>query len=461
MSRLDGNIAEPCIEEVEELTGFLFAGITPFDGTKLGGAFGTGSGAVTFSIAGAGIDISEFANNFLSRDFAETYPYDVAPLIRQAFIDWSNAGDVDFVQVADDGVAGDETSVAYARYFHGVPQNSGNYGGVFLPSEHPTGGNAMIADAQITRPEIRFLDTILHQVGHIIGLGQTQNMDSVMLPFVFFGEPGLGAGDIAAAEVIYGPQDHAPIVYQFAAQQDDVDATFATDLLVIEGNGRSNTVSATDAADTLRGHGGDDRLMGRAGNDLIDGGAGTDTAVFRGLAAQYTIEGDPEAATVSGPDGVDSLMGVEQLIFNDAMVSLETQPLTPEEAQVVALLYEAGLDRDGNIDLPGLNFWIDQREDGLSETATAQFFLDSPEFTQSFGDPDTLSDQELVATLYENVLDRPGEPAGVTFWTGVVGDPEFSRADLLLAFAVSPENRAGSEFVETLAEISDGEWAFV
>lgn len=461
MARLDGDFAEPSIEVVDGPTDLLFRGITPFEGVKLGGPFGTGSGAVTFSIAGAGIRITEFANNTFSRDFAETYPYDVEPVIRQAFTDWSDAGDVDFVQVVDDGVDGAETSVAYARYFHGVPQRSGNYGGVYFPSERPTGGNAMIADAPITRPETAFLDTILHQIGHIIGLGQTQNQDSVMLPSVFFGLPGLGVGDIAAAEVIYGPQDSAPITYRLSALQDDVDAVFATDLLVIEGNARANSLYATDAADTLNGHDGDDRLMGRQGDDVIDGGLGSDTAVFRGAMSAYGIEGNADAAVVSGPDGVDTLRHVEQLLFDDGSVSLVAQGLTSDEAQVVALLYEAALDRNGNIDLPGLNFWIDQREAGLSDAETAQFFLDGPEFEAAFGDPGLLSDEQLVEVLYENILDRPGEPDGVAFWTGVVADPGVSRAELLLAFANSPENRAGSSFVTTLTEVAEGEWAFL
>ena len=90
----------------------------------------------------------------------------------------------------------------------------------------------------------------------------------------------------------------------------------------------------------------------------------------------------------------------------------------------------------------------------------AQFFLDSPEFAEVTGDPASLTDRELVEALYLNVLDRPGETLGVDFWTGVVADPGFTRADLLLAFAVSPENLAGSPFVETLVEVMPGTWDF-
>ncbi|MGF1553249.1 MAG: DUF4214 domain-containing protein [Paracoccaceae bacterium] len=135
--------------------------------------------------------------------------------------------------------------------------------------------------------------------------------------------------------------------------------------------------------------------------------------------------------------------------------------LSPGEAREVALLYEAGLDRDGQIDLPGLNFWIDQREESLSIEQVAQFFLDSDEFEDSYGDPESLSNGELVNRLYLNVLNRPGDAPGIEFWTDQVADPDFSRADLLYRFAISVENADSLAFVETLTEVDPGEWAFV
>ncbi len=127
----------------------------------------------------------------------------------------------------------------------------------------------------------------------------------------------------------------------------------------------------------------------------------------------------------------------------------------------MAYLYEAGLDRNGNIDLPGLNYWIDLREAGFAEKDLAWAFLSSNEFEAAFGAPETLSDRGLVEQLYWNVLDRQGEAAGVDFWEGVLGQPGYDRADLLLAFALSPENVAGSPFVEDLAEVAPGVWDFL
>ncbi len=142
----------------------------------------------------------------------------------------------------------------------------------------------------------------------------------------------------------------------------------------------------------------------------------------------------------------------ESLLPGDAAARLA-------RAQEIARLYEAGLDRDGAIDEGGLNFWIDAAGQGFTDIQIADAFLESPEFTASFGAVDTLSDLELVERLYQNVLNRDGEPAGVEFWTGALAGG-FSRQDLLLAFADSSENRDGTPFVETLFGSEPGIWEF-
>ncbi len=147
----------------------------------------------------------------------------------------------------------------------------------------------------------------------------------------------------------------------------------------------------------------------------------------------------------------------------DGVISVATK----EQAEIIALLFEAALDRDGAIDLAGLNFWIDALEgdndagQAFTIEEIAEEFLESPEFTEVVGDVDTLTDQELVEALYVNILNRDGEQAGIDFWTATVGGDDFSRADLLTAFAVSTENFANSPFVDSLVEVTGGFWNFL
>lgn len=130
-----------------------------------------------------------------------------------------------------------------------------------------------------------------------------------------------------------------------------------------------------------------------------------------------------------------------------------------EDVLTVAYLYEAVLDRNGEIDLPGLNFWIDARQDGLSEDRLAESFLFSDEFEEGFGDPDDLDDRQLVEICYRNILDREGDDQGVAFWTEALDDDDFDRDDLLLAFAQSVENVEGLDYRQRLVEDDDGEWS--
>lgn len=148
--------------------------------------------------------------------------------------------------------------------------------------------------------------------------------------------------------------------------------------------------------------------------------------------------------------------------FDTGTVEVTVSPL-PEDvlcARTVAYLYEAAFDRFP--DLPGLNFWIDFALDGtLTKEEIAEFFLTVPEFVNLYGPVEALTDEELVEQLFLNTLDRPGEQAGVDFWVSVLADPEFSRAEMLLAFAQSPENQLGSPDIVTLEEVTPGEWEFV
>ncbi len=72
--------------------------------------------------------------------------------------------------------------------------------------------------------------------------------------------------------------------------------------------------------DTIRGNSGDNRIRGAAGNDTIDGGLGSDTAVFTGLRSAYTITWNGQTATVTGPNGTDTITNVEFFAFDDVTI---------------------------------------------------------------------------------------------------------------------------------------------
>ncbi|MEP7348493.1 MAG: tandem-95 repeat protein [Sphingorhabdus sp.] len=71
--------------------------------------------------------------------------------------------------------------------------------------------------------------------------------------------------------------------------------------------------------DHIVGKGGNDELRGAGGNDRLYGGLGRDTAVFSGLETEYEITTIDGVTTVrdlvAGRDGIDTLVGIEDLAF--------------------------------------------------------------------------------------------------------------------------------------------------
>ncbi len=174
--------------------------------------------------------------------------------------------------------------------------------------------------------------------------------------------------------------------------------------------------------------------------------------------------GDPAAnGAVTDPDRIVDIEILADLGPEDGL----GQGLSVEEAREVALLYDAGLDLDGAIDLTGLNASIDAREAGLGIDEFADAILLSSEFEENFGDaldpddPNFLDDDAFVRAMYEVVLDRESDQAGFDFWRSALDAPEFDRATLLRAFAASPENVEDLPALAGLAEVIAGEWAIL
>ncbi|GAA6178149.1 DUF4214 domain-containing protein [Sulfitobacter pacificus] len=262
------------------------------------------------------------------------------------------------------------------------------------------------------------------------------------------------------------------------------------------GTSQSDYMDGKRGDDILSGEGGPDAILGGEGNDIISGGAmadvltggagddiifaganmferGTDdTARYHGLSDDYQVRGGIGYAVVVSPDGArDKLFGVEYIRFDDRIIELDEGSAldgagAPEDfvtAERVALLYEAALNRDGNIDLPGLNFYIGVTErDSLTDEFLAQDLMTSPEFTASFGDANTLSNAAFLEQIYLNVLDRASDAAGRQFYLDLLNAGTISKALALADIAVSPENtRESTSILMGLYENSSGEWSFL
>lgn len=151
-----------------------------------------------------------------------------------------------------------------------------------------------------------------------------------------------------------------------------VEQLLFTDTLVMVGGAGDDTINGRSVAtemfggaghDRITGGAGDDLIHGGAGNDTINGGAGNDTLVVSGAASDYRLLMTAGGFILKGPDGRDTLTGVETLRFGDNKV-LELNRIygAGGDAQIGAdgsipasLLSTDGMVGDRPLVLPGLD----------------------------------------------------------------------------------------------------------
>lgn len=112
--------------------------------------------------------------------------------------------------------------------------------------------------------------------------------------------------------------------------------------------------------------------------------------------------------------------------------------LSPEWAGVeIDDLYQIVFSRPA--DAGGRAFWLDQMIDGRRLQSVAAEFYGSPEFFAKVGS----SNRGFVSALYVEILGRPPEDGGLSYWTDVLDSGEMSRSRVAAGFYGSIESRNG------------------
>jgi subtilisin-like proprotein convertase family protein len=203
-----------------------------------------------------------------------------------------------------------------------------------------------------------------------------------------------------------------------------------------------STIAAPGAGQTITGTAANDALAGGTGNDTIDGLAGLDTFSFTSnLAANTLTQTTPATSTevahysISGPAGVDALASIERLHFTDINVAFD---LNTNAGQVYRL-YQAAFNRTP--DVGGLGGWIAARDGGMDLPTISGKFMESAEFTGLYGS--TTTNDQFVKLLYVNALRRPADAGGLAGWVDDLASGRQTRAQVLVNFSESGENKAG------------------
>lgn len=105
----------------------------------------------------------------------------------------------------------------------------------------------------------------------------------------------------------------------------------------------------------------------------------------------------------------------------------------PQLSDQVRRLFAAYFGRPADSD--GLAYWMAQRAGGRSLASVSEFFASSPEFVAQNG---TLSNSQFVNLVYQNVLGRPADNAGLSYWIEKL-NTGLPRGALMVGFSESPE----------------------
>ena len=174
-------------------------------------------------------------------------------------------------------------------------------------------------------------------------------------------------------------------------------------------------------------------------HNTIDGGGGTDKAYIT-ASSDLRIDKLENKVMVSSKDsGLDTISNIEEIYINSELINSSsyqrTEKLyTHENADDIARLYLSVFDRLA--DEAGLDYWVNDFISGTSLRNISASFVLSDEFSSLYGS--SQSDSEYINLLYQNVLYRDADSAGLEYWLNDMAEGAL-RADVLVSFSSSQE----------------------
>jgi serralysin len=191
---------------------------------------------------------------------------------------------------------------------------------------------------------------------------------------------------------------------------------------VITGTANDDVLPGTAAADRIDAGAGVDTMTGGGGNDQLNGGADLDTAVYTGARAAYQVEHG--GVGVSGPEGTDTLTGVERLKFSDLNLAFDFAAGAPASstAKLLGAVFGAAAVQNETYAGIGLGAFDNQ---GLDYAAVANFAI------QAALGP-TIDNAALVRLLYTNVVGSAPSAAEVNDFVGLINNGSFTQVTLTM-----------------------------
>ncbi len=375
---------------------------------------GAASGIITWSLDLTGLNMIAGSNLDEFRTAVD-----------DAFNAWAAIGGVTFQASNNIGAAdidinmsplsGSTIGIALTSYF----TSDGNENGI-LPIFD---SDISMDQGEIWRPDgddgqFTFVQVMMHEIGHALGLDHFNVSDSIMNATANDGSRLLGDDDIAGIQDLYGAR-------RWSDQSEEVDFKLIGVGQTAFALGGNDTVTGTRLADLIDGGSGNDTIFGGGGNDDLRGGIGNDfildtrgnndvfggnnndtiiggggrldaegqagddtiiggigSDVLNGGIGNDTLRGDPGGSFITGDDrliageGNDWLEGgggADTFVFDrtDGANRIGTLDLSGSSRSITGRDFEVGVDQ---IDLDGFNLSFSQIEDRLETVGNDTVF---------------------------------------------------------------------------------------
>jgi hypothetical protein len=177
-------------------------------------------------------------------------------------------------------------------------------------------------------------------------------------------------------------------------------------------------------------------------------GTGADSAASNAVTPQWWLpwSSGPVAVTeiftwmtAKAPTAAEKASWLSQLnggtkLPADLVIALRGATDATTNVDPTVRLYSAYLTRIP--DAGGLNFWLGRRRAGWTLSKISNNFASSTEFVRRYG---SMTNRQFVENIYANVLQRPGDPAGITYWTKKLDARTASRGQVMINFSESNE----------------------
>lgn len=180
----------------------------------------------------------------------------------------------------------------------------------------------------------------------------------------------------------------------------------------------------TSGVDTLFGGRGNDTFKGSGGNDSINGGLGVDIAMYGSSSANYTVtKSEGSGAFIvsdkTGIDGVDTLVGIERIVFSDKRIAFDLDGNAGQVAKILGAVFgPAAVNNKSYVGI-GLSYL----DTGISYTDLMQLAIDA-----NLGGRG--SNTDVVNLLYTNVVGSAPDASTLALYKALLDDKTHTQGSL-------------------------------